>query len=251
MARADFSGTEHGLDRLAKGIQTFSKSLRMLLARNNLTHEELVRLSQWCNPWGMTWISTSQVSYLRTATTKKAGPQTIDALGQVNLRLAQAAGSASPEVLALEDFGPIPESFNLPLEPYYLRHQGSKDPLDAGGLFLVWIGRLTPDDLGEGHISDMEARRLSANLSRIVQGWARDKRLTLAEALRVALVGYGVEDERRQQRLKAVVVGFETFTGAELVAEIPALAAMLNAIDGNDQIEPATVRERLYRLPRD
>jgi hypothetical protein len=252
MARSDFVGSEHGLDRLAGGIQTFSKAVRMLLARNNLTHEQLVKLSQWCNPWGLTWLSTSQVSYLRTGTLKKAGPQTLDALGQVNLRLAQAAGANSTAIEGLPDFGPIPSTLGLPEEPFYWRHPVSHEPLDAGGLYLMWIGRVVPEALeGDGHISDMEARRLSANLSRIVQGWARDRRLTIAQALEQGLTAYGVVEESRRQRLRAVVVGFEVFTGEELDLELPALGAMLGTLDGNGPIDPSDVRERLYRLPRD
>jgi hypothetical protein len=253
MARSDYAGSEHGLDRLAGGTQVFSKAMRMLLARNNLTHEQLVKLSQWCNPWGTTWLSTSQISYLRTGTLKKAGPATLDALGQVNLRVAQAAGASSAAIDELPDFGPMPaQNLGLPEEPFYLRHPISHEPLDAGGLYMVWIGRLVPESLeGDGHISDMEARRLSANLGRIVQAWARDRRLTIAQALEQALTAYGVVDESRRQRLRSVVVGFEVFAGAELSDELPALGAMLGALDESDPIGVGDVRERLYRLPRD
>lgn len=252
MARADWAATEHGLDRLAAGIQTFSKAMRMLLARNDLTHEQLVKLSQWANPWGMTWLSTSQISYLRTGTTKKVGPQTIDALGQVNLRLAEAAGDRSPAVLALPPFGRVPGELGLPDEPYYLKHPLSAEPIDAGGLYMIWLGRLCPADLdGDGHISDMEARRLSGNLSRIVGAWARDRRMTIGDALEKAAEAYGVDDERRRKRLLSVCVGFEVFTGDALTEELEAIGAMLGALDGDGAIEASDVRERLYRLPRD
>jgi hypothetical protein len=251
MARSDYSGSEYGLDRLASGIVVFSRSVRMLLARNNLTHEQLVKLSQWCNPWGLTWLSTSQVSYLRTGTLKKAGPQTIDALGQINLRLAEAAKASSSAVADLPDFGRIPTALGLPEEPFYLRHPGSHEPLDAGGLYLVWVGRLQPEGLEEGGISDMEARRLSANLSRIVQAWARDRRLTIAQGMEQALAAYGVAEEPRRQRLRSVVVGFEVYDGADLDRELPALGAMLGVLDGIGPTDAADVRERLYRLPKD
>lgn len=252
MARTDFVGSEHGLDRLAGGTQTFSKAVRMLLARNNLTHEQLVKVSQWCNPWGLTWLSTSQISYLRTGTLKKAGPQTLDSLGQVNLRLAKTAGASSAAIEELPDFGPMPSALGLPEEPFYLRHPVSHEPLDAGGLFLVWVGRLVPEELeGDGHVSDMEARRLSGNLSRIVQAWARDRRLTIAQAMEQALTAYGVVEEARRQRLRMVVVGFEVYSGEDLANEFPALGAMLGVMDGDGPIDPSDVRERLYRLPRD
>jgi len=251
MARSDYASSEYGLDRLAGGIAVFSRGVRMLLARNGLTHEQMVKLSQWANPWGMTWLSTSQVSYLRTGQLKKAGPQTIDALAQVNLRLAQAAGISCQAVDDLPDFGPIPSTLGLPAEPFCLRHPGSHDPLDAGGLYQVWIGRLVPESLEEGGISDMEVRRLSANLSRIVQAWARDRKVTIGDALEQALTAYGVTEERRRQRLRSVVVGFEVYSGGDLDQELPVLGAMLGALDGDGPIDPADVRERLYRLPRD
>jgi hypothetical protein len=251
MTRSDYAGSEYGLDRLANGITVFGRGVRMLLARNNLTHEQLVKVSQWCCPWGLTWLSTSQISYLRTGQLKKAGPQTIDALGQINLRLAQLAGASSPAVADLLDFGPMPSTLGLPEEPFYLRHPVSHEALDAGGLYMVWLGRLQPECLEEGHISDMEARRLSGNLSRIVQGWARDRKLTIGQALEQALTAYGVVEESRRQQLKSVVVGFEVFSGENLDREIPALGAMLGELDGSGTIAPADVRERLYRVPKD
>lgn len=249
MARADYSGTEHGADRLAKGVQVMAKSIRMLLANNDLTHERLVKLSQWCNPWGLSWLSTSQISYLRTGTTQKVGPATIDALGQINLRLAEAAGATGPLILELPPFGPIPATLGLPAQPFYLRHPLSGEPIDAGGLYLIWLGRLAPEGLADGHVSDMEARRLSANLARLTQGWARDHRLTLSQALERLLRAYGIDDERRQRRLKEVVVGLAEFTGEELGEELPALGAMLGAMDDQEPIEAGDVRARLYRLP--
>jgi hypothetical protein len=252
MARSDYAGSEFGLDRLASGIVMFSRSVRMLLARNNLTHEQLVKLSQWCNPWGLTWLSTSQISYLRTGMLKKAGPQTIDAFGQINLRLAEAAKASSTAVDELPDFGPIPSAaLGLPEEPFYLRHPNSHEPLDAGGLYLVWLGRLQPEGMEEGGISDQEARRLSANLSRIVQAWARDRKLTIGQAMEQALTAYGVPEESRRQRLRSVVVGFEVYDGPSLDKELQALGAMLGALDGIGPTDAADVRERLYRLPKD
>lgn len=250
MSRQNFAGSEYGLDRLAGGIRIFSKSIRMLLSRNELTHEELVALSKWCNPWGETWLSTSQVSYLRTGSLKKAGPQTIDALGQINLRLAEAADDTSPIVKALPSFGKLP--FKLPQDIFYLRHPESHEPLDAGGLYLVWIGRLIPEGLDhDGHISDMEARRLSHNISRVVQGWARDNRLTLSAAMDHILTAYGAPEENRRKMLRCVVAGLEVYSGDELTDELPSIGKVLSALDGNVEILPGDVRERLYKLPRD
>jgi len=251
MSREDFIGSAHGLDRLARGVQAMSKGVRMILYRNNLTHEQLVKLSQWANPWGLTWLSTSQISYLRTGTLLKAGPRTIDALGQVNLRLAQAAGVSSPEVDDLPSFGPIPAGLVLPPEPFFLRHPQTRHPLDAGGLYLVWLGRITPEGLDDGAISDMEARRLSGNISRIIQGWARDRRLTISQAMDKLMEVYPTTEETRRQRLRMVAVGFEVFTGQALVEELPALGEVLGVVDAADRIEAGDVRERLYRLPKE
>lgn len=248
MSRLDFVGPEFGLDRLNAGVQTTSKAVRMILGRNGMTHEDLVRFSKWCNPWGETWLSTSQVSYLRTATLKKAGPQTIDAFAQCNLRLAQAAGDRSPIVRALADFGPLPTQIELPNEPFYLRHPDSREPLDVGGIYLMYVGRLTPEGLEDGHISDMEARRLSANISSIVQTWARDKRMMFGDAVERAILAYDVDEKRRNTRLKAVIAGFEVYSGQDLADELPDLGRMLGALDGDGPIPAGQVRERLYRL---
>lgn len=251
MSRLDFVGSEHGIDRLNAGVQTTSKAVRMLLGKNNLTHEELVRFSKWANPWGETWLSTSQVSYLRTATLQKAGPQTLDALAQVNLRLAQAAGDRSPLVRELFDFGPMPAKIQLPEEPYFLRHPDSREPLDVGGIYQMYVGRLTPEGLEDSHISDMEARRLSGNISSIVQAWARDRRLLFAAAVDQAVDAYDVPDRKRNARLKSVIAGFDVFSGEDLADELADLGKMLGVLDGDGPIEPGKVRERLYRLPKD
>jgi len=249
MSRSDYMGSEYGSQRLANGITTFSQALKMLLGRNNLTHEELVALSRWANPWGQTWLSTSQISYLRTGVLKKAGPQTLDSLGQVNLRLAEVLNDQSEVVKALPDFGPMPSEVR-PEYPWFLKHPITLEPLDTGGLYLIWIGRLRPEGLDEGHISDMEARRLSGNLERIVQGWARDQRLTLSEALEVAIVSHGATEKRRQQKLKAVICGFEVYSGEEFTEELPGFGAMLGAMDNTEPLAPTEVRTRLYKLPK-
>lgn len=251
MSRLDFVGPEFGIDRLNAGVQTTSKAIRMILSRNNMTHEEFVQFSKWCNPWGETWLSTSQVSYLRTATLKKAGPQTLDAFAQCNLRLAEAAGDRSPIIQGLPDFGPLPPRLKLPPEPFYLRHPESREPLEVGGLYCMYVGRLVPEGLEDGHISDMEARRLSANISSIVQVWARNRKLTFSEAVNKATEAYDVDEKRRNNRLKAVIAGLEVFSGEDLVQELDDIGKMLGVLDGDGAIPADKVRERLYQSTKE
>lgn len=250
MARADFLGTEFGPDRLEAGVTTMRRCVSMLLARNGFTHEKFVEFSKWCNPWGQGWLSTSQVSYLRTGKLDKAGPKTLDALGQINLRLAEAAGDKSPIVQELPDFSDTRIPVKLPEQPFFLRHPISFEPLDTGGLYLIWIGRLRPEGLDQDHISDMEARKLSTHISQIVQAWARDHQLMLSEAIDVAINFYSVTDKKRQQKPKEVIFGFSSYTGEELVEELMNLGQMLGALDGDGPIKPEDVRDRLYDLPR-
>lgn len=250
MSRQDFVSSEYGSERMAQGIITFSKAMRMLLSRNDLTHEKFVEFSQWANPWGQTWLSTSQVSNLRTGQLKKAGPQTLDCIGQINLRLAEIAGDQNQQVLELPDFGIMPASFK-PKEPYFLKHPVNAKPLDAGGLFMMWIGRLQPEGIGSGHISDKEARKLSQNIERIVQAWARDRRITLRDAMDAIVIGYGVEDDARQKKLKNVICGFDAYSGEELGEELHAIGEMLGMIDSTAPIQPEDVLTRLYKLPKD
>lgn len=250
MSREDYIDSRYGSERLAGGIVTFSKAMKMFLSRNELTHEKLVELSKWANPWGQTWLSTSQVSNLRTGQLKKAGPQTLDCLGQINLRIAQIAGDQGAQVLELPDFGLMPSNIK-PVDPYYLKHPATGDPLDAGGMFLMWIGLLTPEGIGSNHISDQEARKLSQNIERIVQAWARDRRLTLRDAMDAAIIGYGIEDKTRQQKLKNVICGFDTYSGEELAEELTALGEMLGLIDNDEPVKFDDVLARLYRVPKD
>jgi hypothetical protein len=89
---------------------------------------------------------------------------------------------------------------------------------------MVWLGRLLPEDMdGDGHISDMEAKKLSANFSRIIQGWARDRRLTLTDAMARVLENYDSGDDIRQKTLKSVIAGLDVWSGEQLNQELPAL----------------------------
>ncbi len=224
-----------GLARLDHGRQVFAKAIKTLLLRNDLSHAELKVLSEWANPGTPGWLSTSQISYLRTGRLKAIGPRTIDALGQLNLHLAHLAGDDSPDVKALEKPAPLPNSLKGRLKrPFYLRHPSTGLPLNAGDLSMIWLGRLEPQGLADDGVSAREARRLSEELSIWLQKWCQQEGLLLTQGMTHIVDAYGVKEKARRDALRAVVTGMRVYEPEELVSEREALARMLQTLNGGN-----------------
>jgi len=225
-----------GVARHESGRLVFSMAIKTLLTRNDLSHAELKQLAEWANPGAGSWLSTSQISYLRTNRMRAIGPRTIDALGQLNLHLALLAGDDSPDVRALSKPGPLPAVFAGRLEhAFYLRSEATGLPMNAGDLLQMWIGRLKPEELTHGGMSQREARQISERLAVFVQRWCADHGMLLVQGMTKVMDAYPVSQRIRQDRLRLVLAGLDTFTAEELQDEQDALSQMLAALaNGKD-----------------
>lgn len=226
---------QDGRKRHEQGRITFARCIRLLLARNDLSHQDLKDLAAWANPDGRNWLSTSQVSYLRTLRLKAVGPRTLDALGQLNLALAHLAGDDSRKAQAMGTLPPPPRHVAEKLaSPFYLRDPDTDLPMDAGDLYRVWIGRATPEGADALFITDDEAQAFSFRLAELVQRWCQSRDALLFQCLPSILDLYPVDAQPRIERLRRVVAGIETFSAADLQEELRALAAMVGAMTGQE-----------------
>lgn len=238
MARQDFASYQYGQGRLDLGVQMIQKCMLALLKRNDLKHEGLAKFCRWANPWSEQWMSTSQISNLRTGKLLKPGPQTWFALGETNLRIAQIAGDRSPSVLALPDFGPVPLSIRrlLPDNPWFLRHPVTKEPLTRTGLSGVFLGEIIPDGFGDDEISQEDASALSIAILAMFDNWVKRRDLKYGPALRQALAAYGDQDQGSLQRIREVLEGEYVFTPEEVTKELQACSGMVALFLGSDEL---------------
>lgn len=220
-----------GDPRLDRGRQVFARAIRGLILRNSLSHDELRTFSQWACPWGLDWLSKSQLSYLRRGKLQSPGAKVFDALGQVNLRLAQLSGDDGPEVDALPPLPAPPRELIDRLEhPFYLRHPEHGLAMTAGDLYMVWLGRLIPRDLTLDPFTATQAAQLSEAISVAAQRWAAAQGMLLTQAVPKLLELYGVPDGVRQSKLRSVIFGLAAYTPQELLDEVEALSNLADAI---------------------
>ena len=231
-----------GLARLDHGRQVFAKAMKTLLLRNDLSHAELKVLSEWANPSTPGWLSTSQISYLRTGRLKAIGPKTIDALGQLNLHLAKLAEDDSPDVREMPKPPPLPSSLKGRLQrPFFLRHPETGLAMNSGDLAMMWLGRLEPQGLADDGVSAREARRISEALSIWLQKWCMREGVLLTQGMPQILDAYGVKEKVRKEVLRSVASGMRVYEPEELLSEREALARMLQTLNGGTP--PVDARE--------
>lgn len=237
MTRQDFAQYKYGQGQLDFGVQMVQRCLLTLLKRNDLTHEGLNKLCRWSNPWAEQWMSTSQISNLRTGKILKPGPQMWFALGEANLRIAQAAGNRSPAVLALPDFGTMPSSIKrlLPDEPFFLKFPITKEPLTRMGFSGVFLGEIIPDGFGNDEVSAEDAKILSEAIWAMFDQWVKRNEFKYSYAIKQALAAYGNQDQGNLQRIREVLEGEYVFTSEEIGEELQACSGMVAMFLGSDE----------------
>lgn len=233
--RMDLRDPSLGEARLERGRATLYAALRRLIRGNQLTNKGFSELAKWANPWAPKgWVSTTMVSYIIHERTNMLGPGAMDALGQLNLQLARYAGAKSPDVDELPDLGRPPSRLNLPApdQVWFIRSAETGLPCDAGGLYMIRLGRLLPEGADPGTISDDEAKELSTLLSLLVGNWCRQRKLLLSEGMPKILEMYPVADQHRRQQLQLVLAGLEIYRGPQLMGELPAIAELVGGLTG-------------------
>lgn len=224
--------------RHQSGLAMFTRAFRMLMARNGLSNQNLEDLANWAFPEQRSWLGSGQISMLRNGQYLRPGPKIFDSLAQLNLALAWLSGcdrGEAPDVGRLKLRRP-PVAPWEPNDPYWLAHPETGCPLNAGDLFMVWIGRLelesiTPIPTPEG------AQSLSRWLSRHCQQWCADRGKLLSDGLPAILDCYPSRDAGRIARLKAVIAGIEAYSVDDLGVELLDLASMIRAL--NDDTVPS------------
>lgn len=218
-------------DRLDSGKEALSRCIKALLLRNTLTHSELKAFHNLVSPDCTTWLSTSQISGIRTGTYKAPGPRVLDSLGQINLRLAQLAGHQSPEVRELGPCPPLGDSLaRLKESPWFLTHPSSGLPMTAGDLFMVWVGRIKPD-LPTVSYSDRQARSICERLALEAQGGLMERGILPSKARPAIEAEYAAEFSQRQRdAVWATLMGATSLTGEQLIDLRPALSAAFGSL---------------------
>lgn len=232
----------NALDRLSKGRAAFARVLKALLIRNRLTHASLKEFHDWAEPEQRTWLSTSQISGLRTSKLSAPGPRAFDSVGRVNLRLAQIAGYDCPSVRALEPLPPglPPNVKHLAEEAWFARRPDNGLPMTAGDLFEVWIGRLDPE-LEDSGYSDRQARAICERIGLLAQSWLADRSLLPTQGRPEIEARYPVESRARRDRLWTALMGGASLKGDQLLEEEEALRELVGRLSGGE--EPLSVDE--------
>lgn len=209
-----------GRDRLARAI-------RLLLARNELSHQELEDFAEWAaeDEAQAGWLNKSQISTLRNSRLPKPGPQIFLALGTLNAALARLRHDPPGR--------PLPPALRkLAVEPgpWFLDHPTTGEPCDAGDWFRIYAGLLSHPDLDElpEVFSDEDAAMASERLALLAQRWLLESRMLLSDARR--------EIEAISPRLWRVVLGEQRLSAAELADERDALRFLVSRLQGTDAL---------------
>lgn len=223
-------------ERLASGRVNFSRMVVTLLLRNGLSHAELKMLSEWASPDSPSWLSTSQISYLRTGILKSIGPKTVDALGQLNLALAHLAGDDSERSKPFAKLPRLPSRFKAMLDhPFFIRDPETKLPMHQGDLYRVWIGRLKPDESALKTLSQEEAITISKKICVKLQRWCAERQLLLTEGLPQILKAYPYRDNKKRVELFShVAAGVAFYTPEQIEEEIDGISETLESLGGTD-----------------
>lgn len=220
------------VERLGSGRAALARALKRLLTRNSLSHADLKSFLDWAEPDQRTWLSTSQISGLRTQKLIAAGPRVFDSFGQVNLRLAQLAGHQSPRVRALSPLPPggLPASVkHLRDAAWFLSNPATGQAMAQGDLFEVWLGRLDPDIADEGY-SDREARAICERVALLAQGWLAQNGMLPSQGRPALEKWYKGSSKARRDRLWTTLMGGTALKGEDLVSQQDDLMALIGGI---------------------
>lgn len=153
--------------------EVFGQFLKTLLRRNDLSHQALKDLHESIDPNKSSWLSTSQISVLRQGKAAAPGPKVLDALGQVNLCLAALDGVETEGLDVAYDAKMLPASCkHLAAHRWFAVCNDTGRPMNAGDLFMLWLGRSSVADLDEG-FTDATARAVCQKVSLTYQDWLR------------------------------------------------------------------------------
>ena len=200
----------------ALGRSSLAKVVQRIVSANQFTHSELKSFHDWSNPGRESWLSTSQISALRTGKLSAPGPKIFEAVANINLRLASIADSLMPlncQLPEVTDSAKHIERFKDRC-PVFVVNPITELPLNAGDVFMVFLGYLDPNIQEHGY-SDRHAQMVSARMALYIQSWMLEEKLLPIQAKPVLLKAYAGPDDRAE-KFWFVVMGGHPYTGEEL-----------------------------------
>lgn len=235
----------HNHPRFVRGRDLIATSIKLLLLRNNLSHTDLEAFYRWAAPETAAWLSQSQISTLRNAKLPKPGPQIIDAIGEINVRLAQLSGDDSPIVRDLPKLPSLPRKLaHLDGDAWFMQNPHNGLPMDGGDYFRMYCGRLemkgTEWEKPLGAFSDENAAEVSQRIAVWAQRWMVAHELIPMEAKERFLTEYQPTDPKRRERCWDVVLGRTQWNGPQLSEERDALRFLVGA---HERSKAFSVRE--------
>lgn len=222
----------HNHPRFVAGRDRLAMVIKQLLAKNGLTHSQLHDFYTWCEPETPTWLANSQISTLRNSKLPKPGPQILDAIGMINLRLAQLAGDDSPMVRDLPERPLLPAALrHLTENAWFMQNPHTGLPMDSGDIFRLYSGRLQMEgaewEEPAKPFSDDDAAQLSGRFAVWAQRWMVSQGMIPLEARERFLSAYPLKDAKRRDRCWDVALGRVQWTGKQLSDERDALRFLI------------------------
>lgn len=208
-------------DLLRQGRARFAALLSHLLTANKFTHATFKDFHDWSNPGAGSWLSTSQISALRTGKLSTPGPRLIDAVANVNLRLAEISGATLlPLDLTMPATKEIPKQFKeLTDTATSVVNPKTNLAMNSGDMFMVFCGHLDPQ-IQDNQYSDRQAQIICAQLAMVAQTWMLKNGKLPLQVKEEILSVYGIKSEDEREKLWAILLGGRPFKGEELSQKV-------------------------------
>lgn len=205
------------------GNRTFQKLFTRWMDTNEWSHPVMTKLAK-AALGDVSWLHSSQISSFRHNKLVAPGPKPFVAIERLNFYLHRYASTGKP----------IPNTNSSDYQKAFAITEDGEPPA-LGWWVEVFSGVRKPKDieLGEDWFSDPEANELSTKWGVLLRKLFRDQdRDIVVDLDRVLREHYPARDEARLDRIQAVIQARETWTGEELVIELPAISALTKALGG-------------------
>lgn len=222
------SHAPHNHPTFVAGRARLARLVKLLLAQNDLSHQDLESLARWAaiDEEAGDWLSKSQISTLRNAKLPKPGAQLFLALACVNQRLAELTLPSRQRPTR----PPLPpELRHLAVEPgpWFLINPTTGQPCGVGDLFEIYCGLLQVPELEGAEPAKLSEHMVSSaceRLALLAQGWIRDQQLnSWREGKERLLQLYPPASPERRARIWAVILQEQELSPEEFVQEQDAL----------------------------
>jgi len=218
--------------RMASGRAHFASVLNWWMARCNYSHAQIGAMADWALAQDG-WLISSQISHLRNNHVRQPSFINLEALGAVNQVLHLWHTEGPREVFHRHGpFGDPILTEELLDRGQWLKHPKTDHPLDFAGFCELFVGRISLPYASSVNLSGHEARRLSEELGILLDQLADETGLSPRDAITEVLRHYPVDDKARVARLRAVLLGMEVFSQAQVEVELFAISELVAGLRG-------------------